>query len=202
MAPNRGRMLCHWTALIISLSAQGCFVPGGGWTMRTGVDVRCLKKPSAFVELVDTRWDEYNRVALMNTYPSTVTVSPAGVAPGSGPSLLEGISAPPACDPRSEPSAPNPPEPRFPGNSSGVNVPQDEPGRLPAASDAPDQAPSPRNAPTARRTALEGPVVDSTAVDSSANEDPTADVTATAASAPAPKPARRPMASRLFSRPR
>jgi hypothetical protein len=48
------------------LSTAGCFVPGGGWTMRTGLDMRRPRKPSAFVELVDTRWDEYNRVATMN----------------------------------------------------------------------------------------------------------------------------------------
>ena len=48
------------------LAASGCFVPGGGWTMRGGIDLRRSRKPSAFVELVDTRWDEYNRVAEMN----------------------------------------------------------------------------------------------------------------------------------------
>jgi hypothetical protein len=199
MTPNRGRIVCHLTALIVSLSAEGCFVPGGGWTMRSGVDVRCLKKPAVFVELVDTRWDEYNRIAVMNSCPATVTVSPAGFASGAGPHLMEGVSVPPASDPRSEPAAANPPDPGFPGNSSGIKVPQDEPSRLPGGtSDEPAQKPMPRNAPTARRTALEGPTVES-----SSNDDTAADVTATAASAPSPaaKRAKRPMASRLFSRP-
>ncbi len=35
--------------------------------MRTGVDVRRCMKPAVFVELVDTRWDEYNRVAEINS---------------------------------------------------------------------------------------------------------------------------------------
>ena len=198
MTPNRGRIVCHLTALIVSLSASGCYIPGGGWTMRTGVDVRCLKKPAAFVELVDTRWDEYNRIAVINSFPATVSVAPAGYAPAAGPHLIEGVSVPPAADPRSESSTPIPPDPRFPGSSSGIKVPHDEPSRLPDAQDEPARTPVPRNAPTARRTALEGP-----AMDSSSNDDTTADVAATAASAPSPpaKRAKRPMASRLFSRP-
>jgi len=204
MTPNRGRMLCHLTALIVSVLTSGCFVPGGGWTMRTGVDWRRHGKPAAFVELVDTRWDEYNRIAEINTFTATSTVSPAGFAPMSGPHLMEGISVPPASEARPEASTSNPPEARFPGNSSRVNVPQDEPGRMPGASDEPAQTPIPRNSPTARRTALEGPTADPSADDSSANEESAEGVTATAASvaAPAAKPARRPMASRLFSRPR
>jgi hypothetical protein len=199
MAPNRGRLICHSTALIVSLLASGCFVPGGGWTMRTGLDWRRHGKPAAFVELVDTRWDEYNRVAEINSFPASPAVSPAGFAPMSGPHLMEGISVPPASDARPEPSTSNPPEARFPGTSSGISPPQDEPTRLPEDSETPTQAPMQRNAPTAQRTALEGP-----AVDSSANDELAADVTAASASVPAPaaKPARRPMASRLFSRPR
>jgi len=50
----------------VCAAASGCYIPGGGWTMRTGLDVRRYHKPSAFLELVDTRWDEYNRVAELN----------------------------------------------------------------------------------------------------------------------------------------
>ena len=106
MTSNRARIIYRLSALLIGLSASGCFVPGGGWTMRTGVDLRRYKKPSAFVELVDTRWDEYNRIAEINSMmactPSPSIVSPAGFAPGiapaAGPGLMEGISVPPASD--------------------------------------------------------------------------------------------------------
>jgi hypothetical protein len=52
--------------LLVCAATSGCYIPGGGWTMRTGLDVRRYRKPSAFLELVDTRWDEYNRVAELN----------------------------------------------------------------------------------------------------------------------------------------
>ena len=52
--------------LLVCAAPSGCYIPGGGWTMRTGLDVRRYRKPSAFLELVDTRWDEYNRVAELN----------------------------------------------------------------------------------------------------------------------------------------
>jgi len=44
----------------------GCYVPNGGWTLRSGIDLRTHKKPAIFTEMVDTHWDEWNRVAQMN----------------------------------------------------------------------------------------------------------------------------------------
>ena len=206
MTLNCGRIVCHLTALLIGLSVSGCYIPGGGWTMRTGVDLRRHKKPSAFVELVDTRWDEYNRVAEINqmtvSNPAPSTASPAAFTPGAGPGLMEGIPVPPASDPGSTTSAPTPPEPQFPGNptgdnSTGENPAGGEPNRLPGAVDAPTSTPT-RDAPTARRSTLDAPPMAAPAT-----EDATTDLTVAPASAQAPpaKPSRRPMASRLFSRP-
>jgi hypothetical protein len=53
--------LLRIVASILPLAAAGCFIPGGGWTMRAGVDWRSLKKPGVYMELVDTRWDENHR---------------------------------------------------------------------------------------------------------------------------------------------
>lgn len=57
------------TMLLASLACGlgGCYIPNGGWTLRSGLDLRTMKKPSCFTELVDTRWDEYNRVAQANS---------------------------------------------------------------------------------------------------------------------------------------
>lgn len=222
MTPNRGRIICHLTALLISLPASGCYVPGGGWTMRTGIDLRRHAKPSAFVELVDTRWDEYNRIAEINAFTPTTTVLPATFAPGPapgpgpGPGLMEGISVPPATEPAIAPEssrafqpgsndspASTPPAPQFPGASSGgdsagISPTDDEPSRLPGDADAPAQSPQSSDGPTALKTSL-----GSTFFGPSANGDAMSASTVAATSAPTPaaKPARRPMASRLFSRP-
>jgi hypothetical protein len=141
MMPDRGRILCRLAALSMSLSAAGCYIPGGGWTMRAGVDVRCLKKPAAFVEVVDTRWDEITRVAELNalgaaTVVTSPPVAPAAFTPATGPHLMEGVAVPPATDAGSGQSAPNSPPPRFPGNpagnATGSDSTREEPGKLPA----------------------------------------------------------------------
>lgn len=89
-----------WVGLVC-LFMSGCYVPGGGWTMRTGLDCRRYKKPSLFVEMVDTRWDEYNRVAEMNTTGGlvdprhVVTPTVPGTVPGPGlPVLHDGARGP------------------------------------------------------------------------------------------------------------
>lgn len=65
-------------AAVVTLS--GCYIPGGGWTMRTGVDFRTHRKPGAYVEMVDTRWDEWNRLAVQNAMNADATA--LGQSPG------------------------------------------------------------------------------------------------------------------------
>jgi len=71
----------------LALGIGGCYIPNGGWTLRSGVDLRTHKKPSVFTELVDTRWDEWNRVAQMNSaYGTSATeICPPieGLPPGT-----------------------------------------------------------------------------------------------------------------------
>lgn len=70
-------------AVTVAVTASGCFVPGGGWTLRGGCDLRTHRKPAVFMEMVDTRWDEHNRVAqlnAMNALGGDVQVLPAGAA--------------------------------------------------------------------------------------------------------------------------
>jgi len=176
MMPERGRIVYRLMLLSLGLSAAGCYIPGGGWTMRAGVDVRCLKKPAAFVEVVDTRWDEITRVAELNSLGAATVMSSPPVAPPAyhsttGPHLLEGVSAPPASDAGSGPAAPTAPQPRFSGDpagsAAGSDSTREEPGKLPETE--------------------EGSVAQTSAAEPSQTS-------------PA-KPSRRPIASRLFSRP-
>lgn len=98
--------------------------------MRGGIDVRRKCKPSVFVELVDTRWDEYNCVAEMNTYggmyESQTVVAPTGA--GGPPPGTVPVPSDPSSGPSGRPNEPNP----LPGG------PADEP-------------PTPGAQPTARR---------------------------------------------------
>jgi hypothetical protein len=80
-------------AALSSVLASGCYVPGGGWTMRTGLDTRRRHKPSVFVELVDTRWDEYNRVATMNLDSPVMEVNGI-VVPNGQPNGQSGFTLP------------------------------------------------------------------------------------------------------------
>lgn len=98
------------------LLVSGCYVPGGGWTMRTGVDLRRHRKPSLFCELVDTRWDEYNRVAEQNL--SLGLVDPRTVVTPTN-STGNGLVAP------------------LPGNGTEVQIPQG--GVPPATPPVPNQ---------------------------------------------------------------
>ena len=180
--------------------------------MRTGVDLRRPRKPSAFVELVDTRWDEYNRIAEINSM-TVSTTAPAAFTPGSAPGPTEEFPVPPASGLRmmqdssvpsqtegnaSPTSAPTAREPEFPGTSTGDNPTGDEPIRLPGADDAPLEAPQLRDAPTARRSALDDPPITALATAGGPRDQAAAGSRVQAASA---KLSRRPMASRLFSRP-
>src|SRR5204862_78913 len=74
--------------LLVVLS--GCYVPGGGWTLRSGVDCRTCRKPALYMEMVDTRWDEWARVAQVNTTPTrfvpqTIIDAPQPLQDGSTP---------------------------------------------------------------------------------------------------------------------
>jgi hypothetical protein len=58
----------------------GCYVHNGGWTLRSGFDCRTHRKPAVFLEMVDTRWDEWNRVAQINALQPAWEGSPTGPA--------------------------------------------------------------------------------------------------------------------------
>ena len=179
--------------------------------MRTGVDLRRPRKPAAFVELVDTRWDEFNRIAEINTLQVSAAApsqaAPAAFPPVAGPRLMEGTPLPPAPDPRNEPESSRayqpgpigpPPETRFPGNPNGENPSGAEPSRMPGGADVPVQSPLPRNAPLSRRSS-----VDDSQTAATATGTVTTDSTSAASQwqAADSRSSRRPMASRLFSRP-
>jgi len=124
------------------MAASGCFVPGGGWTMRGGLDTRRRCKPSVFVELVDTRWDEYNRIAEMNITgglaDSDVVVAPSN-PPGTGPGIANPTTVP------------------FPSGAGSTDSGQNpEPHPLPGTPEEPEPPP-PGAGPTARRTPSAGP---------------------------------------------
>jgi hypothetical protein len=130
-------------AALSSLLASGCYVPGGGWTMRTGLDTRRRHKPSVFVELVDSRWDEFNRVATMNLDSPVMEVNGV-VLPSGQPNGQSGFTLPAANGPMV------PAVPAVPSNG--------EPHQMPGspAETLPPSPPLPTNdAPTALR-GLEG----------------------------------------------
>src|SRR5262245_30647122 len=100
MTPALLQTASRLALLPLALAASGCFVPGGGWTMRGGVDLRRHRKPAAFVELVDTRWDEYNRIAEINMMNSMgdahgiVTPSGYGTLPAPANGATSGVVLP------------------------------------------------------------------------------------------------------------
>jgi hypothetical protein len=124
--------------LLVCAASSGCYIPGGGWTMRTGLDVRRYHKPSAFLELVDTRWDEYNRVAELNLTGGPIdprAVVTPWCPPNGGPMVLPpGIQGAPSTTPP---------------NGSGEDNGQ-EPNPLPGAP-VETLPPPPGVGPTARR---------------------------------------------------
>ncbi len=54
------KLLC--SVIVIAPCAGCCCWPKNGITLRGGLDFREIKKPSGFVELVDTGWDERRRL--------------------------------------------------------------------------------------------------------------------------------------------
>lgn len=134
--------------LILCAGGSGCFVPGGGWTMRTGLDVRRYHKPSVFVELVDTRWDEYNRIAEINSTGGMLDargiVTP-NCPPNGGTVPPPGGSVPPPAM-MSPPGQPAPPA----GGRSAEPIP------LPGAP-VENLPPPPGVGPTAQRPRSGGP---------------------------------------------
>src|SRR5258708_19219231 len=122
--------------------------------MRTGLDVRRHRNPSVFLELVDTGWDEYNRVATMNPdrpmmfeTQEMITPYPPGAGPGvplpggngQGPGMTPAAPpVPPAFD--SPTGEPNPlpgapvealPPPPPPPSLDGPTPPSDAAGDSP-----------------------------------------------------------------------
>lgn len=128
--------------LLICATTSGCYIPGGGWTMRTGLDVRRYHKPSAFLELVDTRWDEYNRVAELNLMGGPIdpraVVTPRCPPNGTGPGLPPGMNGAP-------PMLPSTTMPNGTGEGTGH-----EPNPLPGAP-VETLPPPPGVGPTAQR---------------------------------------------------
>jgi hypothetical protein len=121
--------------------------------MRTGLDVRRYRKPSAFLELVDTRWDEYNRVAELNLMGGPIdpraVVTPWCPPNGGAMGLPPGMNGAPSGMPSTTP-------PNGTGEDSGQ-----EPNPLPGAP-VETLPPPPGVGPTARRPQgddiqLEGP---------------------------------------------
>ena len=128
------RTAVRLSVALLCLAASGCFVPGGGWTMRGGLDFRRPRKPSAFVELVDSRWDEYNRIADMNIAGGMVESN-----------VLTPIAPPSNASPSgSGPVVPPPSGPPVPADSGQSAEPHPLPGM-------PDEPPTPESGPTARR---------------------------------------------------
>jgi len=129
------------SAGFVSLAISGCFVPGGGWTMRGGLDMRRSRKPSVFVELVDTRWDEYNRVAEMNLAGGMFDAHGAVIGPcppgngAIGPMPGGPAGAAPLAPPNGLPPAPVP----TPRETLPDVFPNGEPRQLPGA--PPDSEP-------------------------------------------------------------
>jgi hypothetical protein len=193
MTPERIRIVARFLALLVCLTAVGCFVPGGGWTLRTGVDVRRHCKPAAFLELVDTRWDEYNRIAEINAFSCPVD-SRAIYSPGVPPGTADGSPIPAAVDPmRSAPGSGS----TLPPDSENYRSPTgNEPSPLPGTSTDETVPPAARIPPTARKPLFGGPRLANRDTEAGPSEsgDGTVQVSGV-------KPAKRPMASRLFSRP-
>jgi len=186
--------------------------------MRTGFDVRRHRKPSVFVELVDTRWDEYNRVAEMNLIGTMVdprAVVTPGSFPNSGgmplpgttvvpPAMLPG--APQDCptdggrhsEPNLLPGAPPEPLPPPPGVGSTAQLPSTAGPQLDAApaNDAVDEV-QPVEAEGAEKVKLSS-FVGVPCRRSSKTSDRAGDLPPEAPQAA--RPARRPALSRLFSR--
>lgn len=178
MSQNRWNRALLLAVVPLCLAASGCFVPGGGWTLRSGIDLRRKCKPSAFVELVDTKWDEYNLVEEMNVYGA---YGDQGVPfiPGSPPADL-GPMPPPSPTSSSTPLRTNPLNGLAPPPAADGHEPSLLPGTAEDASDGPQ---------TAQQSPLEGPQLP---VTSGASYDGVP---------PISKSARRPIASRLFARP-
>lgn len=116
-------------ALITVTAAAGCYIPGGGWTLRTGVDLRTHRKPGCYLEMVDTRWDEWNRVAQMNA-----CCAPSAGA-GGGPYVVESSVY--------APGAPTLPPPGTTAAPTGPVVPQTPTTVEPAAPVLNDSFPMP-----------------------------------------------------------
>lgn len=136
------------TGIGMITGSAGCYVPGGGWTLRSGIDWRIGHKPAAFVEMVDTKWDEWNRVSQMNMFG----------APAMTPTVIEPI---PSVLPPTEPTLAPASGSSKPGNSGDApaspalreaNTPQQEAPPVPGPTSVEDIPSPPRGAEASRRS--------------------------------------------------
>ena len=129
------------TAALVAATLSGCYIPGGGWTMRTGLDFRTCYKPAAFLEMVDTRWDEYNRVALMNNTPNygPTIGTPVMLSPSASEEAQQrNMQYVPQNPTPAQPTTPVPPQPGDTGarfNLIPRSTTQSEPQQVPPVSD-------------------------------------------------------------------
>jgi hypothetical protein len=162
-----------WTLAMVAC-VSGCYIPGSGWTLRSGIDLRTHRKPAVFAEMVDSRWDEWNRVAQMNAmgggcpvpgggglvvessvYAASAPAS-TGVASAASSGAAPGRMDAPGGSPASsgaifnEPVQAPPVAPVFPAVPGVEQLPA-PPATIPnPAVGAPPPAPSPANDPVAQ----------------------------------------------------
>jgi hypothetical protein len=117
-ALTAARILAAGSAALLT----GCYVPGGGWTLRAGCDLREHKKPAIYLEMVDTHWDEQRRVAAFNAVwgQGVGTVTPGFVPPINSVPPSGGPLAP---APTIRPPMPLTPQPAAPLTCPGNLVP-------------------------------------------------------------------------------
>ena len=124
--------------LLVVLS--GCYVPGGGWTLRSGIDTRQCRKPAVYMEMVDTRWDEWARVAQVNTTPTRFV-----------PQTIIDATPPASNGPVPDGPVPQAIDPGIPSTGEAR-----EPYLLPPANTNPPPVPSPPG-PSAKNASLAAP---------------------------------------------
>ena len=158
---------CLLFAALPALLLQGCYISGSGWTFRSGIDLRTCYKPAIFTELVDSRWDEWNRIAQKNAEnaaPEVYYTSPPASGPMAWPSETEQPGVPPPAPATPLPAPSDGQSARLPAGSSSQFAspysPNAEPAPIPGVPEAllPEQLPSAPLPPEPQRN--DGPTAD------------------------------------------